>query len=364
MQTQNTSKPGRIESIDAMRGWVMFMLISSGFGTRALLDQPFWGDIGILFTHHPWHGLRPWDLVMPLFMFVAGVSMPFAFAKRAALGQSRGQMLGHVLRRSATLLVLGVFLVSVHGKAPVFNMINVLSQLSVAYLLAYLLMRRSLRYQVLATLVILLVYDLAYRFFPYAQFFPEATSPWDLNQNLGAYVEVMFLGSVPAEGWLSLNFISLAAHTVWGVCAGLLLKSDRLPGQKLRYFLVSGAILLIVGLLLAYVTPINKRIATSTYVLHTGGWCLLIMAFFYWFVDLKKQGGKIHFLTIVGMNSIFIYMVGQLLGGWSSSIIGIFDAPILENTGTFGVLLHHNLKVLWFWYLCWWLYKRKIFIKI
>jgi len=351
----------RLVSLDAFRGMTMIFLISGSFGLSLLKDHPTFGVFARQFTHHPWHGIYFWDLIQPFFMFIVGVAMPFSFAKRWERGETWNQSLMHVIRRSVTLFFLGVLLHCWYNKRLVWELWNVLTQLSVTYFVAFLFMKKSIRTQIIVSFAILLFNYLAYRFIPV----PGVTDPWQKDHNLGAFMDRILMGKInPGGGWVTINFIGSTAHTMWGVIAGLVLRSRGPEMQKVKLLAAAGVIGVVLGLALDPITPIVKRICTSSFIIISGGWALIALALFYWAIDVKGWKRWTKFMVVVGMNPIFIYMFVNLLGGWSNQFIGIFTMPFLEPLGVAGQIIHKNILLLFYWYLCWWLYKRKIFIRI
>ncbi len=312
-----------------------------------------------------WHGLHFWDLIQPFFMFIVGVAIPFAVANRLKKGDTTKTITRHAIQRSLMLLFLGWALYFIDAGRLVFRFQNVLAQLSVTYLVAFLIRNKSFKFQMIFTLVILLFIDLAYRFFPVEGF----NHPWVNFENLGAWVNNKIEGVDKASTWATLNFVSTTAHTVWGVLCGKLLMSEKSNAQKIRILLIAGVSSLIVGysLDLFGITPIIKKIATSSFVFASGGWTILVLAFSYWLIDVKKLfiGGSRMFI-IVGMNSIFIYMFFSIGGaGLLTRIVAPFSGLFFSWGGDLTVEMVTSLGV-WaaLWYLCYWLYKNKLFIKI
>ena len=350
----------RLTSLDVFRGLTMIFLISHAFGLHHLQDVPYFGAVATQFTHHKWHGLRLWDLIQPAFMFIVGVAMPFSLRKRERLGQSRGQMMWHVVKRCLILAFLGVVVLRpeplMRGEP---SLTNVLAQIAVTYFITYLFIRRSIWTQLAITAIILIGYDLAYRFIP----LPYEEGPWVIHKNLGAYVDHLLGCRKSSGGWVSINAFSTAAHTMWGAVAGWVLMSDRTKWEKMRFLGIAAIVTLSAGFALDPVTPIIKRIATSTFVLASGGCCFLGLLFFYWLVDVKgyKRWGK--FATIVGMNCVFIYVFTNLLGGWLHGYVGTFVKPFLGSYEVASALVITNVALLVKWYLCYWLYKHRIFIR-
>jgi predicted acyltransferase len=153
---------------------------------------------------------------------------------------------------------------------------------------------------------------------------------------------------------------------MWGVLAGQLLMSARPPGRKIRALLIAGVIGLVAGYALDPVTPIIKRICTSSFVIVSGGWCLVSLALSYWLIDVRKIQRWTLFFNIVGMNSLFIYLFTNTGGGeWFHRIAKPFTMGIFAWAGELNAQAITSLAV-WgmLWYLCYWLYKRRIFVKI
>lgn len=367
-QTIAPPVPGRVTSIDFFRGFTMFLLAGEATELYGQLEKSNIGIVhflGIQFSHHVWHGLHFWDLIQPFFMFIVGVAIPFAVANRLKKGDSIKTITRHAIKRSVLLLFLGWALYFTDAGKLVFRFQNVLAQLSVTYLVAFLIRNKSYKFQIIFTLLILLVIDLAYRFFPVEGF----NHPWVNFENLGAWFNNKIEGVDRASEWATLNFVSTTAHTVWGVLCGKLLMSDKPAAKKIQILLIAGVSALLIGYTLdgLNVTPIIKKIATSSFVFASGGWAILALCFSYWLIDVKKQfiGGSKMFI-IVGMNSIFIYLFFSIGGaGLIQRIIAPFSSLLFSWGGEGMVEIITSLGI-WavMWYMCYWLYKNKIFVKI
>ncbi len=360
---------GRIASVDFFRGFTMFLLI--GESTRlydhigSIESSSIMQFIGTQFSHHEWHGLHFWDLIQPFFMFIVGVAIPFAVANRIKKGDSNKLILLHALKRSLLLLFFGWALNCIGPGKIVFRFGNVLAQLSVTYLIAFLILRKSFSFQLIFTLIILLVIDLAYRFFPVEGF----NQPWVAYHDLGAWVNNKIEGVDTRIIWATLNAIPTTAHTVWGVLCGKLLMSDKTTNQKIKLMVIAGLSGLLIGYSLDFlnITPIIKKIATSSFVFTSGGWTILALCFSYWLIDVKKLFTKgSEFFIIVGMNCIFIYLLFEVGGAILISKIFIpFTRAMFLWAGDLTVGIITSLAV-WasLWYICYWLYKNRLFIKI
>ncbi len=360
--------PGRVTSVDFFRGFTMFLLAGEAsrlYSQFGKFDSSFMQFLGTQLSHHEWHGLHFWDLIQPFFMFIVGVALPFAVANRLKKGDSGKKIRRHAYKRAFMLLFLGWALYFVAAGRLVFRFQDVLAQMSVTYLVAFLIMKKSFRFQLIFTLVILLLIDLAYRYFPVEGF----NHPWTNFENLGAWFNNKIEGVEKASTWATLNFVSTTAHTVWGVLCGQLLMSNKTPVKKIQTLIIAGVSALVIGysLDLLNITPIIKKIATSSFVFASGGWTILALCFCYWLIDVKKlfsRGSR--FFIIVGMNSIFIYCFFEV--GFTSTLRRImtpFSNLLFSWGGELTTAVIASLAV-WgaMWYMCYWLYKKKIFIKI
>jgi predicted acyltransferase len=359
---------GRITSVDFFRGFTMFLLAGEAthlYGHLMKIDNGFVNAVATQFHHHEWHGLYFWDLIQPFFMFIVGVAIPFAVANRLKKGDSLKRITHHALKRSFLLLFFGWALYFTAAGHLVFRFQNVLAQLAVTYLVAFMIRNKSFKFQLTFSLIILLLIDLAYRFFPVEGF----NHPWVNLENLGAWFNNKIEGVEKASEWATLNFVSTTAHTIWGVLCGKLLMTDKSPAKKIQTLIIAGVSALIIGysLDLLNITPIIKKIATSSFVFVSGGWTILALCFSYWLIDVRKQfatGSR--FFIIVGMNSIFIYLFFHIGGArLLGSVINPFSKLIFSWGGELTVAIIGSMGV-WtaLWYMCYYLYKNKLFIKI
>jgi predicted acyltransferase len=359
----------RILSVDFFRGLTMFLLIGESTELYSHLQSIQGSGIVQFFatqlSHHEWNGLHFWDLIQPFFMFIVGVAIPFAVANRKKKGDSDRKILLHALKRSALLLFFGWSLYSMEPGHIVFRLQNVLAQLSVTYLVAFLIMNRSTTFQLIFTFAVLLLVDLAYRYFPVEGF----NHPWVPYENLGSWANNKIESVDKASIWASINAFPTIAHTVWGVLFGQLLRSDRTSKNKIQIMIIAGLTGLAVGygLDFLHITPIIKKIATSSFVFASGGWAILALCFCYWLIDIKKiftNGSR--FFIIVGMNSIFIYLFFSVGG---AEVLRRYFTPFANTLFSWGgeitaAIIASLLTWAAQWYLCYWLFKNKLFIKI
>ncbi|PYU95885.1 MAG: DUF5009 domain-containing protein [Acidobacteria bacterium] len=357
----------RFGSLDFFRGVTMFFLIAESTEIYDHLVDPalkstIIASIGMQFHHHPWNGLRFWDLIQPFFMFIVGAAMPFSFGRRWDRGDSWGVTFRHALLRSSLLLAFGVGLYCIEPGKLTFELWNVLAQLSFTYLVAFLMMRRPAWFQIGFTLLLLALTEILYRSWPV----PGFDQPFTPDHNFGSYVDLFLMGKLSKGHWVAFNAVPTTAHTMWGVLAGQVLRSGRSPGQKIRTLAIAGSIAVVLGYALDPVTPIIKRICTSSFVIVSGGWCLLALGFSYWLVDVKKIERGPRFFTYVGMNSLFIYLFTNTRGSeWLAGLVKPFTMGFFAWSGDVPAKIITSL-VVWglLWYCCYWLYQRRIFFKI
>ncbi len=368
--TNVMSRENRVLSVDLFRGVVMFLLIGKVTGFYDLLAAPALDGtilhaLGLQFQHHPWHGLRLWDLGVPFFMFISGVTMVFSYKKRWERGESWGTTLGQALRRSFLLFALGWALYLVGSEPGGFKgafLFDILPQLALASLVAFLLIRRPVGTQIGVALGLVVLTELLYRLWPVAGF----DQPFTPGHNFGSWVDTVLFGVTSEESLVTFNMVPAAAFAILGVLAAGLLQSGRSQKKKLIVLVGVGLAGVALGLALDPLTPVIRHICTSSFVILSGGLAFLSLALGYWLIDMMGFRKRSVFFVIVGMNPVFIYLFA-LSGGadWLNRIVAPFTmafsgwmgegpAQILTSLAGWGLL----------WALCYWLYRRKIFIRI
>lgn len=364
---KSNTEEERLQSLDFFRGITMFLLIAEYTNLYDILIDPYFEgtiihSIGLQLNHHPWHGLRFWDLVQPFFMFIVGVALPFSTSKRLARGDSKSDLIKHAIQRSLLLLLFGWMLYCILPGRITFRFQNVLAQLSLAYLIAFLIMNQSVWKQLTISFLLIAVTELIYRVFPVVGF----DQPFVPDKNFGAYVDLLISGELSGGHWVSFNAVPTTAHVIWGVLAGKLLIGNLKPYQKIKILFLAGVIGLIAGYGLDSITPIIKRISTSSFVVVSGGWCLLALAFSYWIIDIMKIKKWSTVFAIVGMNPLFIYLFSESGGAaWLHNIVKPFSIGLFSWMGEMHAKIITAL-IVWalLWYISYWLYRRKIFIRI
>ena len=392
----------RLQSLDVYRGLIMVALAFNGFGLAATArnhlkadpDSRFWQAIGHQFEHVEWIGCSFWDLIQPSFMFMVGVSMAYSYVNRERVGQSWGRMFGHACWRGLALVLLGIFLISNGGRSTNWMLTNVLTQIGLGYPFLFLLWRRSVRTQVIAAVALLLGAWALYSFYPHAGIDPAKGAPgvgvtsqwaqehlagvgpaWHKNANVGHALDVTLLNALPRRepfvfntgGYHTLNALASLATMLFGLMCGELLRTGATSRRKFLVLVAAGGGGLALGALWHWLgCPLVKRIWTPSWALYSTGWCCLILAALYALVDLRQWRAWAFPLVVVGMNSIAIYCMGMLLKGWTAktlqthlgpdvfTFLGPDNAPLVQAT----------MVGLVFWLVCWWMYRRKIFLRI
>jgi len=363
----SSPEQSRILSVDFFRGFTMFMLIgefSGFFGTlrNPAFDGTIISAIGLQLDHVEWIGLHFWDLIQPFFMFIVGVAMPFSMTRRWNKGDSWNKTLRHAAVRSLMLLFLGWALYCIGPGKITFRFSNVLAQLSVTYFIAFLVMQKAVKWQLLLSFLLLLISDLLYRLWSVEGF----NQPFTPDQNFGSWFDLALTGSLSGGHWVAFNAIPTTAHTIWGVIAGMILMNDWKPQKKIQTLAIAGIIGVVAGYAMSPFIPIIKHICTSSFVIVSGGWCLIALALSYWLIDVKKYKKIAVFFVIVGMNPLFIYLFAHTGGNkWLGTLVKPF---INALSGTFNELTIEIVLSLtvWamMWGICYFLYKRLVFIRL
>ncbi len=358
----------RLLSLDVLRGAIMVLLMLEStqlYDRLAELPQGAIQSLALQFHHHPWHGLRFWDLIQPGFMFIAGSALALSLHRQETLGVAWSQSLRKALRRSGWLFFFGVLDYAVRPGGLSFELWDVLTQLSFTLLVAFLIYHWPMGRQIAFSIGLLVLTEVLYRWTRVAGF----DQPFTDQHNFGNYVDWLLMRKINPEGWVAINCLPTAAHTIWGAVAGRLLLSGRPATAKIRALVVASLVGLAAGYAMdATFTPIIKRIATTSFVLASGGWCLLALAVFYWWIDIRNHRTGWQFFTIVGMNSLFIYLFFEIIGNrWFTAYVGSITNGLMSWASVPAVAMGIITSLVVFsfeWEICRFLYRRGIFFKV
>ncbi len=388
----------RIASVDVYRGFVMLLMMGEVLSlesvSKALPGSSFWAFLGFNQSHVEWTWLSLHDMIQPSFTFLVGVVLPYSIAGRQSKGASFRNIILHTIKRSLILICLGIFLRSMWSTQTNFTFEDTLTQIGMGYTFLVLISYCKPRIQLIALVIILAGYWLAFALYPlpgagfdYAAAGTEANwehnlhgfaAHWNKNTNLAWAFDQWFLNLFPREklflnnggGYSTLSFIPTLGTMLLGLFAGSALKNGTTTQQqKIKFFITMGAGLLVLGAVLHFtgINPIVKRIWTPAWTIFSGGICCLFLAFFYTVVDVAQKRKWAYFLMVIGANSIAAYVMAD--GGIRSLISNslhihlgatydhIFGAP-------YATLVNGILVLFFLWLILNWMYKKKIFIKI
>jgi heparan-alpha-glucosaminide N-acetyltransferase len=381
-------------AVDAYRGLVMFLMMAEVLRlarvAQAFPGNWFWSFLALNQTHVAWAGCSLHDTIQPGFSFLVGVALPYSIASRLAKGGTFGKMFLHALWRSLLLVALGVFLRSMHSPQTNFTFEDTLSQIGLGYPILFLLAFRPPRWQWAALGVILTGYWLAWALYPVPgpgfnwqavgvppdwHHYTGLAAHWDKNANFGTAFDQWFLNLFPRVrpfvandgGYLTLSFIPTLGTMILGLFAGRWLRAAS-PQIPMKRLLLAGVIGVAAGLVLHFtgICPVVKRIWTPSWTLFSGGVCFLFLAGFSWIVDVKGYKKWAFPLVVIGMNSIAAYMIAHLferfiidsfrinLGPNVFQIFGTGLEPFLQGTAVLFV----------YWLILFWMYRRKLFLKV
>ena len=353
----NESKPQRYLALDAMRGFLMLVLVSGGLGMGALIKTPKYHWIAAQFHHLDWEGLIVWELIMPSFMFMVGTSLPFALSRRTGKGATFPDNFRHVAYRTLRLILLGQFLTTYRAGHYQHEPYETLTQLGASYFCCFLVLSLRPRWQVVAASVLMAINWGLY------VLFPGSAGPFSPQDNIGAVIDRAVWGLNPGGDWASMNFLGSSVTVLFGAWAGQLFLSKKTHALKQKILLTAAAGCFAAGTILLPVNPIIHKAWTASFTLLHTGCVLLAVTVFYLMFDVKGYRKPAFPLVVVGMNSIFIYMLSQLLRGWFDKVVASLTYRF-QFLGEAGPAVQACAVTLAMWYVCYWLYKRGIFFKV
>ncbi len=322
----------RLASLDALRGFDLFVLVALGPLVSSLThaaQSSHLEGLSWIFTHVAWEGFAPWDLVMPLFLFMAGASIPFALSRYVG-GAHRGAFLGRLLKRVVLLWLLGMV---VQGNLLAFDMSriylysNTLQAIAAGYLIAALVFTSMrLQWQVVLTVALLAGYWGVMEFigvdgYGNGNYTPDGNlAEWVDRTVLGRFRDGASMGadgSVTFASWYHYTWIistlGFGATTLTGVFAGMIARTGWSGVRKVLTYFVLAIAMIGAGWLWSSQMPIIKTIWTSSMVLFSSGWCFALMGLFYLLYDVLQLKFGLEFFKIYGMNSIVAYVVSQVV---------------------------------------------------
>jgi len=392
-----SSPVNRVASVDVYRGFVMLLMMAEVLSfqqvSASLPDSGFWHFLSFHQSHVPWTWLALHDMIQPSFSFLVGVVLPYSIASRKSKGASFKSLMLHTIKRSVILICLGIFLRSMDSSQTYFTFEDTLSQIGLGYTFLVLLGFCSQRTQIIALLVILVGYWLAFALYPLPDSSFDYTTAgvtanwehnlhgfaahWNKNTNLAWAFDKWFLNLFPREspftnnegGYSTLSFIPTLGTMILGLLAGNVLHSGKAQKEKIKFFVITGLCLIGAGILVHVtgINPIVKRIWTPAWTIFSGGICFLLLAFFYGVVDVAGKRKWSYFLMVIGANSIAAYVFSD--GGIRSLLHKSLYIHLGQNFDKlfgepYAPLISGAITLLLLWLILNWMYRKKIFIRI
>ena len=373
--------PKRLESLDALRGFDLFLLVGLEAVMHALdgaIDAPWFDRLMWGFTHVDWEGFSSWDLVMPLFMFMSGITIPFALARYKRDG-TKGVAYRRIIRRVLLLWMFGMICQgNLLGLNPdrIYFYSNTLQAIAVGYLVSSILyLNTSVQTQIIVAITLLLAFWGCMEWIQVGSYGGGCYTP---DGNLAEWIDCIVLGrfrdgaSVNAEGevvfasWYTYTWIlssmTFCVTTLTGVFAGHILKGNINSLHKFYYLIAIGIFLIAIGWFWSLQMPVIKKLWTSSMVLVSSGYCFVLMALFYWLIDYKGRNKHVGWIKVYGMNSIVAYMLATCVN--FSSVSRSLFYGLQQYVGDFypALIALSNATIIYL--ILWAMYRQKVFLKI
>lgn len=366
----------RLSSLDALRGFDMFFIIGSPIFFKGLAKvtncEPFiwWYE---QMKHCIWDGVRIMDIVFPLFLFIAGISFPLSYKKRLLSPlYSRKEIYTHIIKRMSLLVILGFLY---NGFLSELNFAearycSVLGRIGIAWGVAALIFINTTPKQRLLFILTILVGYWSLFLFLKAPDAPLEATKYSPEGSIAGYIDRLLLpgklykpGLYEAEGILST--LPAICTALIGMFVGEFMQNKKYSNKQKIYHLFSvGTLLTFIGWIWSFILPLNKTLWSSSFVLYVGGISIILFSIFYWIFDVKHKFKIVStFFCVIGVNSIFIYLIQKIVSFNDISLFFIKGICNLLPQDWYLVILGIT-RVSICWLLLYYMYKRKIFFKI
>jgi predicted acyltransferase len=349
----------RLVSLDAFRGFVMLSMLLGNLGLEKLAGLPVTGFLYAQLNHVPWVGFHFEDLILPAFLFIIGISMAISDDRRRARGEGARARFLHALRRSLALFALGFLLSWLASGKPYWGA-GVLQVLALSYFGAFLFLGLSVRGRAMAFGALLVLYWLFVLLVPV---YDVGRNSYEVFKNLVYYIDDAVTGQATRWGYLYPTITSVAV-VVYGSIVGRLLVRRSGHRNFMRTLAILGAAGVASGLALHPVVPVIKRMFTPSYTLFTCGLATLLLLGFYWLIDVRGLKKWSYAFVVLGMNSIFVYMLNGLLSAWLMSAGATLLGPLSGWLGAWIDPAAHVFRLAAEWLVCLWLFRKQIFFRL
>jgi predicted acyltransferase len=373
MTSENKPVVKRLYSLDALRGFDMFWIMGGEgifIALAAITGWPVFEWCSKQLNHVPWHGFVFYDMILPLFLFIAGISFPFSLKKRLENGESKNSIYKHIIFRGLILVVLGIL----YNNGLRFHLGqlrygSVLGRIGLAWMFgAIIFMNTKLTARIIWFWGLIIVYWLLLVLFPAHDL--GSTDKFSQEGNLTSFIDRilmpgrLYLGNHDPEGILST--VPAISTALLGMLTGQFMLSGYLqdkPYRKVLYMFLAAVVLMLIGKLWNLAFPINKNLWTSSFVCWVGGLSLLLFTIFHLIIDVWNFRKWAFFFVVIGMNPITIYLTERIVNfrqasrfffGGFAELLPEAWGPLVDAVGvtTIG------------WVFLYFLYKKKIFLKI
>lgn len=361
----------RLFSLDALRGFDMIWIMGAEdlFHSMAkITHHPFWEGLSAQFEHPKWNGFTAYDLIFPLFIFLAGVSIPYSIGRSLDNGKSKQSLLLRVIKRGLILVVLGMIYNNGLQIRPIsdFRFMSVLGRIGISYMFANIIyLYAKEKFYLIWFFGLLIGYWLILKLssapgFPmgdlteagnFASYVDRTILPGKLSR--GIHDTVGFFNNIPA--------ISTALAGI--MTANYLKKASTTPAKQAKTMAIVGVFSLILAQIWSLDFPINKNLWSSSFVLETTGWSLVLFSIFYYIIDVRGYQNWAFVFKVIGMNSILIYLSGKFIN-WEYTTNGFFQWVGNLAGNPYNTLLMAICGLLAKWLLLYLLYQNKTFLKV
>jgi len=371
MALSTTNLSQRLYSLDALRGFDMFWIMGAEeifHGLYKVTGAPFWGTISTELTHPDWNGFHFYDLIFPLFLFIAGVATPYSVGRELEKGKTREQMLVRVIRRGLILVVLGIIYNNGLQLKPLSEVRfpSVLGRIGLAYMFANIIYLYSKQLaQIIWFLVLIVGYWLLLKFTAAPGF---AKGDLTMQGNFASYIDrsvipgKLYLGIHDPEGLMST--IPAIGTGLLGILTGTFLKKNPLSqSKKAMWMAITGLLFIGLAHLWDLDFPINKNLWTSSFVLNVGGYSLILLSLFYYVIDVLGYKKWAFYFKVIGMNSILIYMSGRFID-WEYTTNGFFKWLGQWIGDPWNIVIMAVCFVMIKWLFLYFMYRKKVFLRV
>lgn len=361
----------RLYSLDALRGFDMLWIMGAGELCQELAkatNSTFLQTISLQLEHVPWHGFVAYDMIFPLFLFIAGVATPYSVGRELEKGTSRQQLLFRVIKRGLLLVLLGIIYNNGLVIKPVADIRfgSVLGRIGTAYMFANIIYLYAGKLAHAIWFVALLIgYWLILKLLSAPGF---AAGDMTMEGNFASYVDRLLM---PGHLYLKIHdpeglFSTIPAIStgLLGIMTGNFLKnSDSSQTKKAISIFIAGIVSVALAQLWNLVFPINKNLWTSSFVLQVGGLSMMLLAVFYYIIDVLGYKKWAFIFKVIGMNSILIYMSGMFID-WAYTSKAIFGWLAQLTVKPFNVVIITLSILVVKWLFLYFMYRKKIFLRV